>query len=233
MREGDSDAAGDASDATSSWWTEGWLAGLESLGLGDYPLLCRVERTDIEFPPDPFSKVVTKDDAGSTKIYFRKPKNAIRDNSISQLRIAVGLRPLTPLEMPCDVDTTFANVGPHPTAVPPFFSAVTFPSKNVEPFLVPFGWAYARTHSICLNQKVLIRPGKDKTQFRIDEFAALSDGRSLRLEENEARITQALRYFDIEPAAINSCPTQEQRDACIYWASFAHSIWLKLDRINS
>lgn len=47
----------------------------------------------------------------------------------------------------------------------------------------------------------------------------------------ECAEAEMLRYFDIKPAAISFCPTQEQRDACIYWASFAHSIRLKLDRI--
>ncbi len=37
----------------------------------------------------------------------------------------------------------------------------------------------------------------------------------------------------VEPAAIEYCPNQEQRDACIYWASFARSIIIKLDRIGS
>jgi hypothetical protein len=47
----------------------------------------------------------------------------------------------------------------------------------------------------------------------------------------ECAEAEMLRYFEIEPAAIGFCPTKEQRDACIYWASFAHSIRLKLDRI--
>ena len=188
--------SGDA-EATSAWWTERWLAGLESSGFGDFPLLCRVERTDVEFPPDPFSKVAKKDHEGSTKIYFKKPKNVTLDKAVSQLRIAVGLRPLTPLELPAPGT---AASGPQPTALPPFFSVVTFPSNELDPFLVPFGWAYARAHSVTLNQKVQIRPGKDKTQFLIEEFMEHPSGRNQRLEENDEMIKKALHYFDNAPS---------------------------------
>jgi len=47
----------------------------------------------------------------------------------------------------------------------------------------------------------------------------------------ECADAEMLRYFGIEPPTIGFCPTKEQRDACIYWASFAYSISLKLDRI--
>ncbi|WP_374376392.1 hypothetical protein [Dongia sp.] len=42
-----------------------------------------------------------------------------------------------------------------------------------------------------------------------------------------------LRYFEIGPQAIAFCPTDEQRSACIYWAGFARSIRVRLDRIAS
>lgn len=42
-----------------------------------------------------------------------------------------------------------------------------------------------------------------------------------------------LRYFEIEPQAIAFCPTAEQRSLCIYWAGFARSIRINLDRIAS
>jgi len=47
----------------------------------------------------------------------------------------------------------------------------------------------------------------------------------------ECADAEMLRYFGTDAAAINFCPNREQRDACIYWASFAHSIRIKLDRV--
>jgi hypothetical protein len=49
----------------------------------------------------------------------------------------------------------------------------------------------------------------------------------------ECAETEMLRYFGIDAAAIDFCPTKEQRDVCIYWAGFAHSIRQKLGRISS
>lgn len=45
--------------------------------------------------------------------------------------------------------------------------------------------------------------------------------------------TSMFRYFEVKPEAIDFCPAKEQRDMCIYWAGFAHSIRLKLDRVHS
>lgn len=42
---------------------------------------------------------------------------------------------------------------------------------------------------------------------------------------------EMLSAFEIDRKAIDFCPNVEQRDACIYWAGFAHSIRLRLDRI--
>lgn len=50
---------------------------------------------------------------------------------------------------------------------------------------------------------------------------------------NECIEASMFRYFEIEPKAIDFCPSKEQRDMCIYWAGFAHSIRLKLDRLQS
>lgn len=50
---------------------------------------------------------------------------------------------------------------------------------------------------------------------------------------NECVETSMFQYFEVKPQAIDFCPTKEQRDMCIYWAGFAHSIRLKLDRVAS
>nr|WP_298690030.1 hypothetical protein [uncultured Dongia sp.] len=48
----------------------------------------------------------------------------------------------------------------------------------------------------------------------------------------ECAETEMLRYFGIDAAAIRFCPNIDQRDACIYWAGFAHSIKSKLERVT-
>lgn len=48
---------------------------------------------------------------------------------------------------------------------------------------------------------------------------------------NECVETSMFRYFEVEPKSIDFCPAKEQRDMCIYWAGFAHSIRLRLDRV--
>jgi len=50
---------------------------------------------------------------------------------------------------------------------------------------------------------------------------------------NECVETSMFRYFEVKPDAVDFCPSKAQRDACIYWAGFAHSIRLKLDRVHS
>ena len=42
-----------------------------------------------------------------------------------------------------------------------------------------------------------------------------------------------LRAFEVDEKAVDFCPSQQQRDLCIYWAGFARSIRIKLDRIGA
>lgn len=50
---------------------------------------------------------------------------------------------------------------------------------------------------------------------------------------NECVETSMFQFFEVKPQSIDFCPAKEQRDMCIYWAGFAHSIRLKLDRVAS
>ncbi|WP_374382587.1 hypothetical protein [Dongia sp.] len=42
-----------------------------------------------------------------------------------------------------------------------------------------------------------------------------------------------LRAFEVDEKAVDFCPTPQQRDLCIYWAGFARSIRIKLERIGA
>ena len=172
------------------WWSEEWLEGIESSGYGDYPLLCRVERTHAEFPPDPFCKIVKKDEkSDGATVYFKRPKGYAGNtsNDTAQMRLAVSLRPLTPLLPPgCNV----AGGSEQPLLdLPPSFTVVTFPCK-LEPFLVPFAWAYSLAHSLSMNQKVLIMSGGE-TKVRIDGIATLGENVS---------VASVLQKFDNVPS---------------------------------
>ena len=50
---------------------------------------------------------------------------------------------------------------------------------------------------------------------------------------NQCVETSMFSFFEVKPQAVDFCPSKEQRDMCIYWAGFAHSIHLKLDRIHA
>ena len=77
------------------WWNDEWLNGFDS-ELGNYPIVCRVERTHAEFPPDPFTKTVRKDDGGNVvKVSWEAPRDPRVTKRIAgtPLRLGTGLRP--------------------------------------------------------------------------------------------------------------------------------------------
>lgn len=174
------------------WWTADWLEGIESSNLGDYPLLCRVEGAHAEFPPDPFYKVVkTDDNHDEMKVYFKKTKGFSSWKSFGKthMRLAVTLRPILPVVCPDWNEAGICSTTPQ-LALPPSFTVATFPCE-LEPFLIPFAWGYSLTHSLYLNQKVLIRTDDD-TQVRIDHFSSLVGRDALQLEDRTAGIQSIL-----------------------------------------
>lgn len=203
-----------------SWWTPEWLEGVESADLGDYPLLCRVEQAHAEFPPDPFCKVVKKDvNHDGTKIFFKKPKGFVSVKGLGKvhLRLAVTLKPLTPVVAP-----HWCAAGPaeHSSLeLPPTFTVVTFPCE-VESFMVPFAWGYALAHSLALNQKVSIR-SEEGTTVRIDGFTSLYGHDTMRLECRITAIERALARFDAVPTEYAALERELEelqldiRDACV------------------
>lgn len=167
---------------------------MQSSDLGNYPLLCRVERTHAEFPPDPFCKVIKKDDKNvGAKVYFRKPKG-FTGTVRASMRLAVSLRPLAPL-LPSVLGKS--NTGTSSLSVPPSFTVITFPCK-LEPFLVPFAWAYTLTHTLSTHQKAALREDSD-TKVRIDGFGGLESlCGSFRLSDKLSIIRHILDDLDKE-----------------------------------
>jgi hypothetical protein len=121
--------SGNLGDPTKRWWSDQWLEDMEN-GTASYPVLCRVDRSYAEFPPDPFTKVLRKKGGSNedAQVTWKAPKDlAAKEITGTPLRLSLVLRPLTPL-VPPGVD----DVNPPP--LPPIFSVVTFPSK-LKPFM--------------------------------------------------------------------------------------------------
>lgn len=164
---------------TDKWWTSAWIRSVDD-GSANYPILCRVDRTYPEFPPDPYTKVVKKDDkSDEVQVIWKPPKDptALRRMTGTPLRLAVELRPLTPVVLPSvDTETSSGSL-----ALPPLISVVTFPD-DMPPFMIPFSYAYALNHSIALNQKVSVR--KLEEHMVVTEFATAAETQcTARLEE--------------------------------------------------
>ena len=184
------------------WWDDDWLAGVEG-ELGNYPLICRVERTQAEFPPDldvlVDSKLVTED--GVQKVVFKQAKaNKKSKHSNPPLCLAVVLKPMTPLVPPkWNADSCSLGNG-NSLLLPPIFHVVTHPSK-CAPFIIPFGYAYRVSHSLSLEEKV---KSQNESQWHgiVKSFSSVGEryGNG-RLEDNALRIADLLSFFKGEGAA--------------------------------
>lgn len=149
---------------------------------GDYPIICRVEKTHAEFPEDPYAKLKGKDgdgivDGSNTGVvgagndpFVTSPKAAAANrlsllaaaeakkklSKISpQVRLAVMLKPLSPIIPPSENSGLAGGGG---LGLPPNFTVVTFPvAAPLEPFIIPFCWAYASFHTMLANETIWIR----------------------------------------------------------------------------
>ena len=112
------------------WCTQEWLQAMNE-GTANYPILCRVEKSYAEFPPDPFTKVIKKNGSSDdAQVVWKPPKDPalLKQATGAPLRLALILRPLTPL-VPPDADQASVSF-----ALPPTFSVVTFPATQ-KPFM--------------------------------------------------------------------------------------------------
>jgi PHD-finger/Bromodomain len=178
----------DTSSSIEPWWTEEWLHGVMDENLGDYPIICRVEQTHAEFPPDPFCKVVRTDQkSDSTTVYFKKPK-AFQGICKTNVRLAVTLRPLTPLLAPSlqELESMKASS----LQLPPTFTAVTFPC-DLEPFIVPFAWCYTNSHHLSPNLSVSVY-SEESREVRISKFSTLWNRDTMQLDGRKMFIERLL-----------------------------------------
>ena len=225
-----------AQSSENPWWTDEWLNGLQNDNLGDYPIICRVERTHAEFPPDPYSKVVESDKkSDGTILRFKKPKKFVKSEGKVSMRLAITLRPLSHVMAPLSIDGCAAtqNIA---LSVPPVFSVVSFPCE-LEPFLVPFIWGYIKSHSISLNQKFFL--GNDKTNdVRVDAFVSLSGRDSMRIDDRQRDLEQFLSTDrnELEKTLGTqdiTIPTREARVLLDLWYRRCGKVILKTDADNT
>ena len=114
----------------AEWWTAEWLQAMND-GTANYPILCRVEKSYAEFPPDPFTKVIKKAGSGDdAQVVWKPPKDPaiLKQATGAPLRLALILRPLSPVVPPAADQVSMS------LALPPTFSVVTFPAAQ-KPFM--------------------------------------------------------------------------------------------------
>jgi anti-sigma28 factor (negative regulator of flagellin synthesis) len=178
-----------------TWWTDDWLEGITS-DLGNYPIICRVERTHAEFPPDPYSalKQIEKE-GGEVKVTWTLPTMAAtgggkKIKNKTHMRLAVVLRALTPVVPPAwtgDVPVEEDSLG-----LPPNFTVVTAPA-SAAPFLIPFAWGYCITHSLSSGDQVAPISKADNKKGKICDFNSIGDEYgSFRLDDKMQIIRHVL-----------------------------------------
>ncbi|KAG7363733.1 bromodomain containing protein [Nitzschia inconspicua] len=162
--------------------------------LGDYPIICQVTRTHTEFPPDPYSKdkSISKSGQETTITWSHPPAAAAKIFSSKQnadrpkVRLVVTLKPFSKV-IPPNFDKRAPSFA-HPTAMgrysdetnvipatcadltlPPNFSVVTCPvGAPLEPFLVPFCYAYTLYHSLSLGDSMYIRRAENEDYYKVN-----------------------------------------------------------------
>lgn len=182
----------------SDWWDEEWLAGIDS-EMGSYPLICRVERTHAEFPPDLDAESEVVMEQGVQKVIFKHLKaNKKNKDQYAPLHLAVVLKPLTPLVPPEWDSESGALRSGSLLNPPPSFQAVTFPSSKCAPYIIPFASGYRIAHSLSFDDKVKSQIGN---QWRgvARSFSSVGERYgSGRLEDNAAHIASLLGFFKEE-----------------------------------
>jgi PHD-finger/Bromodomain len=189
--------------ANGSWLSEEWLSKM-SRDDCQYPILCRVEATCPEFPPDPYVKEVKSQNRGDCDLVcWNVPKGSatLKRMSGTPLCLAVELRPMTPLIPPYEVRGARGDL-----TLPPLFTVVSFPTE-LDPFLIPFTWAYA-SHCLSRGDHCTRIDDEGSSTLRVEEFAFLAGTPpSWRLEHRATDVSSILSRFDESAAKLDTLKT--------------------------
>ena len=157
--------------------------------LGDYPIICRVERTYNEFPDDPYSVGNSKKKNRGTSLNTSNSpstqvapwSNALdpyselakvkRAKCCPRIRLAVSLKALSPVVVPDDDDDDGASPSPYRIELPPNFTVTTCPvdDPSLESFLIPFSWGYTAFHTLSIGESVWIQRSVKKSPSEDDD----------------------------------------------------------------
>jgi hypothetical protein len=191
---------------SNKWWNDEWLSLIDG-DLERYPIICRVEKTHAEFPPDPDAenKVVIKDDtSGGVQVSWAVKKKsgqaaAKKKQSSPSLRLAVMLRPLTSVMPPRQGEGSAAE---NLTLAPNFY-VITFPSQ-AAPFLVPFSWAYRLAHSLTEGTSIRLS-SKPEWRAKVRSFKSLDgDHGSSRFDDKMDSIRELCRALKSGPKSFGA-----------------------------
>lgn len=216
--DGHIDGANGSQSSPTIWWTDEWIEQIDG-DLGQYPILCRVERTQAEFPFDPNIHHRKVDEKGNVTwiIPDQKPapKKSKDHETAPSVGLAIVLQPLTSVIPPTWDESSGELTDELP--LPPPFSIVTFPSNNFTPFLVPFAWAYAKNHSLSLGDTVVHawndKDDTENSKCKVTEFLSIGTRwGSFRLDD-KLRIIRSLvekftstTFSEIDQALVVSGP---------------------------
>jgi hypothetical protein len=156
-----------------------------------------------QFPPDPAVKDKVVD---GVKVTWKLPEESKKKKNSKKIRtrLAVLLRPLTPLLPPVSKETESTD-GDSIEIIPPTFTCVTFPVNNAEPFLIPFAWAYYLTHNLSMGEMVMAKSNAEKGKVQCFETIGDKYG-SFRLDDKmelvQNVITQLKQGSDVTREAI-------------------------------
>lgn len=130
-----------------------------------------------------------------------KGSSALKRIAGTPLCLAVDLRPMTTL-IPLDA-IGGERVG---LSLPPPFTVVTFPTE-LDPFLIPFVWAYA---SNCLSRgsHCTHRDDEDSSPLRLEAFASLAGTpQTCRLEHRTEAVSTILSRFEESASKLDTLKT--------------------------
>ena len=181
------------------------------------PILCTVLATTPEFPPDTSKACRKQKEDGTHEIVFEplpssttKKKGSTHRNKTKptatlakKLRLAVALRPLTPISF-LDNGGFHMSIGRNtepdqqsPSELPPSFTAVTFPSSFHRPFLIPFAWAYCTSLKLQIGDLVSFgNRSSSSRECKIVGFQSNTRGNSRASGENSRDENETLARQD-------------------------------------
>jgi len=209
------------SSPSPQWWNEQWLAAMEGDVGACFPVLCRVETTQAEFPYNRGAVDIATNRKTSWSLAIDKEKKKQIKQQLTKkkplLRLSVTLKPLTSLIPP-----TWKGSAKHRLVPPPLFTAVCFPSRHVSPFILPFFWTYRLSHSLSIGDRV-------KMQYDDDIYT----GQLVNLADETGTLEKAFTLFPEIFHDDNKMPLDQRLEQLLVVASSLKSATLPFEDVRA